>query len=83
MSVLWLTKQMSERTLIERMEGFEEANWASLPVFCTHYNWYLFSMKLNPPLEIGTLASTEDHKSALVEVGNKGFREKNSRCFSE
>ena len=35
---------------------------------------YLF-IKLNSPLEIGTLASTEDNNSAVVGVGNKGFRE--------
>ena len=35
---------------------------------------YLF-IKLNSPLEIGTLASTEDNNSVVVGVGNKGFRE--------
>ncbi|KZZ84411.1 hypothetical protein [Bacillus sp. SJS] len=35
---------------------------------------YLF-VKFNPPLEIGTLASSEDKKSIVVEVGNKGFWE--------
>lgn len=32
-------------------------------------------MIFNPPLEIGTLASSEDNKSVVVGVGNKGFRE--------
>lgn len=35
---------------------------------------YLF-IKINSPLEIGTLASTEDNNSVVVGVGNKGFRE--------
>jgi hypothetical protein len=35
---------------------------------------YVF-LKFNPPLEIGTLASSEDKKSVVVGVGNKGFRE--------
>ena len=34
---------------------------------------YLF-IKFNSPLEIGTLASSEDNKS-VVGIGNKGFRE--------
>ena len=32
-----------------------------------------FVIKVNPPLEIGTLASSEDNKS--VAVGNLGFHE--------
>ncbi|QUW23559.1 hypothetical protein JSQ81_08675 [Sporosarcina sp. Marseille-Q4063] len=35
---------------------------------------YLF-LKFNPPLEVGTLASTEDKKSVVVGAGNKGFRD--------
>lgn len=34
-----------------------------------------FFLKFNPPLEIGTLASSKDNKSVVVGVGNKGFRE--------
>ncbi|MGM7636322.1 DUF6366 family protein [Bacillus sp. Hm123] len=33
------------------------------------------SLKFNPPLEIGTIASSEDHKSVVVGIGNNGFRE--------
>jgi len=32
-------------------------------------------VKSNPPLEIGTLASSEDKKSVVVGIGNKRFRE--------
>lgn len=34
-----------------------------------------FFLKLNPPLEIGTLASGDDKRSVVVGVGNKGFQE--------
>lgn len=34
-----------------------------------------FYIKFNPPLEIGTLASSTDNKSIVIGVGNKGFRE--------
>ncbi|MCG5104798.1 hypothetical protein [Oceanobacillus alkalisoli] len=30
-------------------------------------------MKFNPPLDVGTIAFTEDHKSVIVGVGNRGF----------
>ncbi len=33
-----------------------------------------YFIKFNPPLEIGTLASSSDHKSVVVGIGNKGFR---------
>ena len=36
---------------------------------------FYFFIKINSPLEIGTLASTEDNNSVVVGVGNKGFRE--------
>ena len=43
-----------------------------------------FLLKFNPPLEIGTLALSEDNKSVVVGVGNKGFRDiKNIRCFGK
>lgn len=32
-------------------------------------------LKLNPPLEIGTIASSEDNKSVVIGIGNKGFLE--------
>lgn len=34
-----------------------------------------FFLKFNSPLEIGTLASSEDNKSVVVGIGNKGFFE--------
>ena len=34
-----------------------------------------FSLKFNPPLEIGTVAWTEDNKSVVIGIGNNGFRE--------
>lgn len=37
-------------------------------------NAYLI-LRLNPPLEIGTIAITEDKKSVVVGIGNNGFRE--------
>lgn len=36
--------------------------------------FYVF-LKVNPPLEINTLAATNDQKSVVVGVGNKGFTE--------
>ncbi|OZI11157.1 hypothetical protein CEW92_13235 [Bacillaceae bacterium SAS-127] len=33
------------------------------------------SLKFNPPLETGTIASSEDNKSVVVGIGNNGFRE--------
>lgn len=32
-------------------------------------------LRFNPPLEIGTIAFTEDKKSVVVGIGNNGFRE--------
>jgi hypothetical protein len=32
-------------------------------------------VKFNPPLDIGTIASSEDNKSVVVGIGNKGFSE--------
>ncbi|MBM7603943.1 hypothetical protein JOC75_001916 [Metabacillus crassostreae] len=32
-------------------------------------------LKFNPPLEIGTIASSEDNKSVVIGIGNNGFRE--------
>ncbi len=32
-------------------------------------------VKLNPPLEIGTIATGDDNKSVVVGIGNKGFKE--------
>ncbi|WP_249872685.1 hypothetical protein [Oceanobacillus saliphilus] len=32
-------------------------------------------LKFNPPLEIGTIASSGDNKSVVIGIGNDGFRE--------
>ncbi|WP_222928573.1 DUF6366 family protein [Oceanobacillus piezotolerans] len=34
-----------------------------------------FLLKFNPPLEIGTIASSDDNKSVVIGIGNNGFRE--------
>ncbi|WP_331279677.1 DUF6366 family protein [Oceanobacillus salinisoli] len=34
-----------------------------------------FLLKFNPPLEIGTIASSENNKSVVIGIGNNGFRE--------
>ncbi|WP_217896397.1 DUF6366 family protein [Oceanobacillus rekensis] len=34
-----------------------------------------FLLKFNPPLEIGTIASSGDNKSVVIGIGNNGFRE--------
>ncbi|NRR22466.1 hypothetical protein HP568_16605 [Brevibacillus sp. MS2.2] len=36
---------------------------------------FYFLVKGNPPLDIGTLASSKDRKSVVVGMGNKGFGE--------
>ncbi|WP_235617641.1 hypothetical protein [Brevibacillus brevis] len=36
---------------------------------------FYFLVKGNPPLDIGTLASSKDRKSVVVGIGNKGFGE--------
>ena len=36
--------------------------------------FYLY-VKFNPPLEVNTLAWSDDKKSVVVSVGNKGLRE--------
>lgn len=35
---------------------------------------FLSMLKLNPPLEIGTLASNEDTSTLVIGVGNKGWQ---------
>ncbi|PSK15257.1 hypothetical protein C7R92_01345 [Brevibacillus porteri] len=43
-----------------------------IPIFI---GGFYFLVKGNPPLDIGTLASSNDHKSVVVGIGNKGFGE--------
>lgn len=40
-------------------------------IICGLYFW----VKFNPPLEFGTLGSSGDNKSVIIEVGNKGISE--------
>ncbi len=49
--------------------------WSSVLFLAIIIGGVYFFLKFNPPLEIGTLASSEDNKSVVVGIGNKGFRE--------
>lgn len=49
--------------------------WISALILAIVIGGFYSLVKFNPPLEIGTLASSEDHKSVVVGIGNKGFLE--------
>ena len=49
--------------------------WISLLLLLLIIGGGYFVIKVNPPLEIGTLASSENNKSIVVGVGNLGFHE--------
>ncbi|ASJ52598.1 hypothetical protein BP422_02955 [Brevibacillus formosus] len=49
--------------------------WISVLLIAIIVGGFYFLVKGNPPLDMGTLASSEDHKSVVVGMGNKGFRE--------
>ena len=49
--------------------------WISLLLLLLIIGGGYFVFKVNPPLEIGTLASSADNKSVVVGVGYHGFRE--------
>ncbi|WP_028392624.1 hypothetical protein [Bacillus cihuensis] len=49
--------------------------WISVLILAIIIGGIYSIVKVNPPLEIGTLASSEDNKSVVVGIGNKGFRE--------
>ncbi|MEK5040912.1 hypothetical protein [Sporosarcina sp. FSL K6-3457] len=49
--------------------------WISFSILAVIIVGIYFSLKLNPPLEIGTLASSGDNKSVVVEIGNRGSQE--------
>ena len=51
--------------------------WISVLFLAIIIGVVYFFAKLNPPLEIGTLASSGDNKSVVIGIGNKGFREVN------
>ena len=52
-------------------------NWkvTGILIFGVIIGGVYFLLKINPPLEIGTLASNEDNKSVVVGIGNNGFRD--------
>lgn len=49
--------------------------WISILLIAIFVGGFYFLIIGNPPLEIGTLASSKDHKSIVVGIGNKGFGE--------
>ncbi|GED60655.1 hypothetical protein BFO01nite_47870 [Brevibacillus formosus] len=49
--------------------------WISILLIAIFVGGFYFLIIGNPPLEIGTLASSKDHKSVVVGIGNKGFGE--------
>lgn len=51
--------------------------WISVLLLAITIGGVYFFIKFNPPLEIGTLASSEGDKLVIVGVGNKGFSEIN------
>ncbi len=58
----WGAKKLKKRLVI---------SFSALAVIIGGIYFYLI---LNPPLEIGTLAWSNDKKSVIVGVGNKGFQ---------
>lgn len=53
----------------------EKRIWVSILFLALIIGGAYFFIKFNPPLEIGTIASSGDNKSVVVGVGNKGFRD--------
>ena len=49
--------------------------WISVSILVVIIVGIYFLLKLNPPLEVGTLASSGDSKSVVVGIGNRGFQE--------
>ncbi|MBY0085707.1 MULTISPECIES: hypothetical protein [Brevibacillus] len=49
--------------------------WISILLTAIVVGGFYSLVKGNPPLDIGTLASSNDHKSVVVGMGNKGFGE--------
>ncbi|NRR02205.1 hypothetical protein HP570_08210 [Brevibacillus sp. RS1.1] len=47
--------------------------WVSILLLAIVVGGFYSLVKGNPPLDIGTRASSEDHKSVVVGMGNKGF----------
>ncbi|MFJ7825710.1 hypothetical protein [Psychrobacillus sp. NPDC096623] len=57
------------------MEKLKKKIWSSVLFLAIIIGGVYFFLKFNSPLEIGILASSEDNKSVVVGIGNKGFRE--------
>lgn len=57
------------------MENLMKKLWISVLLLAITIGGVYFFIKFNPPLEIGTLASSEDDKLVIVGVGNKGISE--------
>ncbi|MGG4445467.1 hypothetical protein HP398_08025 [Brevibacillus sp. HB1.4B] len=49
--------------------------WIFVLLIAIFMGGFYFLVKGNSPLDIGTLASSNDHKSVVVGIGNKGFGE--------
>ncbi|WP_429843026.1 hypothetical protein [Brevibacillus sp. FIR094] len=49
--------------------------WISVLLIAIFMGGFYFLVKGNPPLDIDTLTSSNDHKSVVVGIGNKGFGE--------
>ncbi|MDC0764824.1 hypothetical protein POF51_29315 [Brevibacillus sp. AG] len=49
--------------------------WIFVLLIAIFMGGFYFFVKGNPPLDVGTLASSNDHKSVVVGIGNKGFGE--------
>ncbi|WP_025027463.1 hypothetical protein [Caldalkalibacillus mannanilyticus] len=49
--------------------------WLTLLLVAIIVGGVYFFITFDPPLEIGTLASSKDHKSVVVGMGNKGLGE--------
>lgn len=58
-----------------RMGKLKKTLWISILLIAIFVGGFYFLVKGNPPLDIGTLASSKDHKSVVVGIGNKGFGE--------
>ncbi|MGG4452165.1 hypothetical protein [Brevibacillus porteri] len=58
-----------------RMGKLKKKLWIFALLVAIFMGGFYFLVKGYPPLDIGTLASSNDHKSVVVGMGNKGFGE--------
>lgn len=61
--------------IIKEGEILKKKLWISVLILGITIAGLYYFVKFNPPLVIGALGLSEDYKSVIVEVGNKGFRE--------